>query len=49
MENEKFTVQDKYTLLNKVEEKSRLVVDLEGRLKAVLAEKEASDKMVSIL
>ena len=49
MENERFTVQDKYTLLNKVEEKSRLVVDLEGRLKAVIAEKEAADKMVLIL
>ena len=49
METEKFTIQDKYTLLNKVEEKSRVAVDLEGRLKAVLAEKEAADKMVSIL
>ena len=49
MENERFTVQDKYMLLNKVEEKSRLVVDLEGRLKAFITEKEASDKMLLIL
>ena len=49
MENERFTVQDKYTLLNKVEEKTRLVVDLEGRLKAAITEKESSVKMVSIL
>ena len=48
-ELEKFSVQDKYTLLNKVEEKSRLVVDLEGRLKAAIAEKDSSEKMVLIL
>ena len=48
-ELEKFSVQDKYTLLNKVEEKSRLVVDLEGRLKAAIAEKDSSEKMVFIL
>ena len=46
---ETFTVQDKYTLLNKLEEKSRLAVDLEGRLKAAVAEKESSEKMVLIL
>ena len=49
MENERFTVQDKYTLLNKVEEKTRVGVDLESRLKAAIAEKEASDKMVLVL
>ncbi len=36
-------------MLNKVAEKSRLVADLEGRLKAAIAAKEVSDKMVLIL
>lgn len=44
-----FSVTDKYTLLSRLEEKQRLINDLEGRLKANYMEKEGAIKLIKVL